>query len=929
MDRDFFQQLSGHYLNSVAELYSNPQPEKAIELILDQTRDSLDYSIFLLLSFTEKDPSLKIVCESIKNHKKIPPGKAEFQLSGRPWLSTFKKKELQYINKNDAKDFLPEHLKDIGRDSALLIQPLFFAEKELGFLLAAKEKEEFTDKDKDLLNLFSPLISLYLAYLSQKQETGYYQELFKILFESVPLALRIITSDKKIRKINQNYANYSEMDKERLIGQSCHFGLNSSHCKEETCTCSVLQNKEEIFNQVISTQSKQKENWYIFNAKRIPSPEQNEDCILEAFYDISELKQQEREARTQDARLRAVLENSNVGIVSGSPDGSILWFNTAFAEMLGYTNKELQGLHFSQFTYQEDTVKEEKLLLELIQGQTKHYTIEKRYIRKNKDLIWVRVNVSAEKHEDDSVKSLVAVVEDITQRINMENKLRQAKLEAEKANKLKSSFLANTSHEIRTPMNAIIGYTELLLNEKLPESAVDKIKVLRKTERQLMELLNDIIDISRLEADLVSVKLKYINIRALLKELSQKYERLSTEKDLAFQFTIDSTLPKLLLSDEYVLRTVINNLLGNALKFTHKGFIKFSAKYQNKNLFIDIEDSGIGIPKDKLEAVFNNFEQVDGSLTRSYGGTGLGLSICKKIITLLDGEMSLESTLDKGSIFRIRIPVSSAKEEFSEEETHTAKGLSCDIDDEKLLQKWTENYQKQEKSSGDVYRLFFHAFRLLKQKFIILKQAIEKNEYDQATEAVLEIINIITPLHLDDIEGHLIKLGNKLKQELPVYQQDYKDLGEIISHMLNCFSVYYEKQENPAKEGNHILVAEDNAVNQLLVEELIKRAFHNIKYTICANGQEAVEHLNTGKYQLLLLDMQMPIMDGMEVLQNIQENPDLTNLYIIALTAHAMEGDMEKYLEAGCNDYLSKPIDPELFEQKITEGLAFSQKKEG
>jgi signal transduction histidine kinase/BarA-like signal transduction histidine kinase len=368
--------------------------------------------------------------------------------------------------------------------------------------------------------------------------------------------------------------------------------------------------------------------------------------------------------------------------------------------------------------------------------------------------------------------------------------------QATQANKAKSEFLANMSHEIRTPMNAILGFGELLRDEPLSNDQKNYVDTILSSGKNLLQIINDILDFSKIEAGKLSTEKVEFSLIQMLEELESLFRPMCTRKNLDFDVLCCSELPNMMRSDPVRLRQCLVNLLNNAIKFTEQGHVYLNVSIETMNqtphIRFDIEDTGIGIPRDKQKLVFEAFTQADGSHTRKFGGTGLGLTITRQLVELLGGQISLRSDEGRGTIFTIQMP------------------LGVDADSQSVT--------------------FRH----------------------------------------NAIEALQSEFSNPL---IPI-------------------------------KGN-ILVAEDARANQALIRIMLQKM--GLEVTIVEDGQQAVEKINNGRYDLILMDMQLPVMNGYDATRQIKAMG--IQIPVIALTAHAMKGDEEKCRQAGCDDYLTKPID--------------------
>jgi len=547
--------------------------------------------------------------------------------------------------------------------------------------------------------------------------------------------------------------------------------------------------------------------------------------------------------------------------------------------------------------------------------------------------------------------------------------------QVEEANRLKSEFLSNMSHELRTPLNSIMALSNVLatqIKDKLSEEEGSYLEIIERNGRQLLSLINDILDLSKIEAGRMDVSISKFFIGATISTLVESIAPLAGEKGIEIVEKLPEDLP-MIESDEIRIHQVLQNIIGNAVKFTEKGSVTVSAYNDNdpEKIHITIKDTGIGISKKDLPFIFQEFRQIDGSTSRQFEGTGLGLAIAKRALEMLGGEISVVSEVDKGSTFTVVLPVKwkettfihkTVAQEFITKMEPERKTIPVVDDESNVLTRF----------SGSAKRILLVEDN--DAAVIQIKSTLESGGYildvAQSGEEALAYVRhtkpdgIILDLMMPGMDGFEVLeeiRSTRETAELPVLVLTAKDLtpeelkklsannirqliqkGDVdrqgllvkIKMMLGAEEkaepeppVVISKNQMPIPETAKkqkiqgtptILVVEDNPDNMITIKAILRNHYKLLEAT---DGEEGLNKALTESPDLILLDISLPKLDGYTVVRKVRENKTACNIPVIGLTAHAMEGDREKIMEAGCNDYMSKPIDPAEALKKIEKYL--------
>ncbi len=671
------------------------------------------------------------------------------------------------------------------------------------------------------------------------------------------------------------------------------------------------------------------EGWFL--ASKYPVPLENEtNGSVFVFSNITNQKIAETEILRQKQFFETLFENSPVAIVTLDSAENIISCNPAFEELFGYTKKEVVGKNLDRMVTTEEIYDQGEAITKQVMSGSR---INKFATRVHKDGSKIEVELAGVpiKIDGKSIGAL-AIYHDITELI-------EARRAAETADQAKSEFLANMSHEIRTPMNGIIGMIELTQGTKLDAEQADYLNLAHESADTLLTLLNDILDFSKIEAGHLDLEEIEFDLRTTVESAVAMIAERAENKGLEMACLIYHDTPSQLIGDPGRIRQILMNLMGNAIKFTERGEIVVRVRMEEEsettaNIRFEVSDTGIGIPEQRQGAIFDQFTQVDSSTTRKYGGTGLGLSISKQLTTMMGGTIGVRSKPGEGSTFfftSLFTKQENGKQEKSLQVPVDIKDLSVlVIDDnqtnrmilEKTLQNFNLNVDLVDSGKAGLTKLIEAADQGTPYELVLLDMQMPEMDGEETLRSIMADVRINNTVTI--ILTSMGQRGDaKLLQEIgcagylvkPIKQKQlYDSIVSIFSshsrenqHKRTLVTQHTLAEEK--RKYAKILLAEDNPINQKLAVLMLQKAGYSVD--VVNNGYEAVQALQKSQYTLVLMDVQMPEFDGLEATRTIRksETPEV-HIPIIALTAHAMKGDRERCLEAGMDDYLSKPLRP-------------------
>ena len=661
---------------------------------------------------------------------------------------------------------------------------------------------------------------------------------------------------------------------------------------------------------------------------------QQRDVALQLAHDSLEKRVAER-----TSYLNALIENSPLAILVLDSAEKLQLCNPAFERMFQYSAADIVGMPADGLIAAGDHLSEARQISRKTLGGMPISLITKRK-RKDGSLVDVELHGVPLVVNGEVVGSL-GIYQDISVRKRAEEAMQQAKEAAESASRAKSEFLANMSHEIRTPLNGVMGMTDLALGTELSKEQREYLETVKLSADSLLTVINDILDFSKIEAGKIEMDEHTFNLRETVEAVLRTLALRADEKGLELLCELAPEVPELVRGDSSRLSQIIINLVGNAIKFTDNGEVALNVQAEateggNQTLHFTVSDTGIGVPRDKQELIFNAFAQADSSTTRKYGGTGLGLSISKRLIEIMGGKIWLESEEGKGSRFHftVRVGAVGAMEIVvgTAAPAELLRGVKTLIVDdnrtnrrilEGMLNRWEMRPSSAEggeqalaeigaaRNAGEPFALILLDMHMPNMDgFEFVERIRQRPEWSTAT-----IMMLTSAGHRGDAQ-RCRELGISAYLLKPIRQSE---LREAIARVLGAkeqggaiplITRYSLGDAREAHEILRVLLVEDNPVNQRLATRMLEKRGHRV--AVAGNGLEALEALEKESFDLVFMDVQMPEMDGYETTAAIREKEKGTDTHlpIVALTAHAMKGDSEKCLAAGMDRYLTKPIRP-------------------
>ncbi|HVY07209.1 MAG TPA: response regulator [Burkholderiales bacterium] len=635
------------------------------------------------------------------------------------------------------------------------------------------------------------------------------------------------------------------------------------------------------------------------------------------------------------ARLANTFEQAAVGMATLAIDGTWLQVNRRLCEILGYARDELLAIPLGEITHPEHRERDAAAFRRLIAGEAGDLPGETRYVPKDGPAIWVNMTAALVNDHSGKPDYVNLVVEDITERKRIEAGLQKARREAEEGTRAKSEFLANMSHEIRTPMNAIIGLSYLTLQTGLSGKQRNYIEKVHRSAENLLGIINDILDFSKIEAGRLEIESTDFRLDTLLDGAANLIGMAAQHKGVELMFRLQPDLPMALVGDSLRLNQVLCNLGNNAVKFTDSGgevVIEVGMLWQSATevlMRFAVRDTGIGMTLEQQSRLFQSFSQADASTTRKYGGTGLGLAICKRLTELMGGQISVQSSVGAGSTFSFtaRLGLQQDAARLSTVAPEHLKSLRVLVVDDHatardIIQTSLAGFgfhSEQAASGPDAITMLEQAQGRDPYGVVLMDWKMPDMDGMQVIHELQNRHDLVLPKTIV-LSAHGVEEAREAAKGLPVAGFLSKPVtpSTLLDSIMRALSGVEVREPrapvqpaavpaNTRLRGARVLLVEDNEINRELAHDMLVGS--GIAVEIAVNGQEALDRLARESFDGVLMDCQMPVMDGYTAARLIREQERFRTLPVIALTANAMTGDREKVLEAGMNDHIPKPVD--------------------